>query len=153
MRNFLLIAMLVLLGHKLAEAERPWTPQEKAQLELKFRQLDKNQDLELSREEMILTQKENFLIIDADGDGFITLSEFMGYRKPGAGRYLDRRRFELRRWSFYRLDFNLDRRLSEEEYSFHALGAFRSMDSDGNSKISFQEFSRLPMKRRGYSNN
>lgn len=85
--------------------------------------------------------------IDENNDDLIAIGEFLGYRGPGAERYLTRRQLELRKYTFYKKDFDLDRRLSREEYVFEARKNFNNLDADRDAVVSFAEFSRLPTAR------
>jgi len=129
------------------EAEN-WTEAELAKLKENFARLDKDKNQWISIQEMAKLEEEKFNAIDANKDGLLTISEFMGYRAPGANRYLTSANYSLRKSSFYRMDFDLDKKLSLEEFYFSVNKKFFSVDRNNDGKITFEEFSRLPLTRR-----
>ncbi|MEM6491359.1 MAG: hypothetical protein AAF684_05565 [Pseudomonadota bacterium] len=130
-----------------AAAAQDWTPEELEELRARFILLDLDGDEQVRFEDMAQERLRQFDAFDENGDGAVAIGEFMGFRAPGADRYLTRRQFELRRYTFYKTDFDLDRSLSDEEFLFDARKNFNNLDADRDGIVTFTEFSRLPIPR------
>jgi len=128
-------------------AAQNWTPDELEELRTRYALLDLDNDDQVTFDDMTEETLRQFNQIDVNNDDLIAIGEFLGYRGPGADRYLTRRQIELRRYTFYKKDFDLDRRLSREEYVFEARKNFNNLDADRDNVVTFAEFSRLPKAR------
>lgn len=138
--------IIIALSGATALAQPGGLPPER--LEQNFQRLDLNVDGVLTADEFAQVRADNFGLIDGNGDGFIAEGEMMGYRGEGRGKYLSRRQFELRRKAFYKMDKNLDRFLSLDEYLFKAKLSFNSLDANRDGQVTFEEFSRPPVTAR-----
>lgn len=128
-------------------AAQEWSEAELSDLRAKFVLLDIDGDERVTFEDMAQERLKQFRAYDQNGDGFVAIGEWMGFRGPGAERYLTRREYEIRRWTFYKTDFDLDRRLSDEEFVFDARKAFNSLDANRDDIVTFEEYARLPLPR------
>ena len=143
-----LSVLLIGLLAATASAAQDWTEQELEALRAKFILLDINGDDIITIQDMADERIRQFENIDFNGDGRILIGEFIGFRAPGADKYLTRRELELRKYTFYKWDFNLDRSLDKEEFLFQTQLSFNNLDADRSGEVDFAEFSRLPATRR-----
>lgn len=146
LRGLRLLSVVLVLAASGAQAQE-WNAAELSDLRANFILLDIDGDEQVRFEDMAAEQLRKFRARDENNDGFVAIGEWMGYRAPGAARYLTRRQFELRRWSFYKSDFDLDRQLSDEEFLFEARKHFNSLDANRDGVVLFEEFARLPHAR------
>jgi len=122
-------------------------PEERDELRARFILLDLDGDERVTFDDMAAEKLRQFDLYDANNDNAIAIGEFLGYRGPGADRYLTRRQLELRRYTFYKTDCDLDRRLSDEEFVFEARKNFNNLDANRDGVVTFAEFSVLPKAR------
>lgn len=125
-----------------------WSDAELAKLKENFQSVDTDKNGIISIQELAAIQEGKFKSMDKNGDGFLTIGEFVGFRGPTAGRYLTATEYKRRQWSFYRLDFDLDRKVNIEEFLYSVNQQFFNLDRDNNGKVTFEEFTRLPLTRR-----
>lgn len=147
LRRFRLLIVGLLASAASSAAAQEWTEGELSDLRAKFILLDIDGDEQVTFLDMAQERLRQFNRIDDNNDKFVSIGEWMGYRAPGAEKYLTRREYELRRWSFYKTDFDLDRRLSNEEFVFETRKSFNNLDVNRDGIVTFEEFARLPLPR------
>ncbi|MBL8669830.1 MAG: EF-hand domain-containing protein [Alphaproteobacteria bacterium] len=147
-RNLALFPVLAaLLWPGAAAAQRDWTAQELETLRTQFDSLDRDRSGDVTALEWTEPTRKLFKRLDKNKNGFVEEGEFMAWRAPSADVYMTAPAFGARRQVFYQTDFDLDRRLHLEEFLFQAMLAFRNRDTDRDGRVTFEEFSRLPLGR------
>lgn len=104
-------------------------------------ELDTDGSGALSAAEWTEPTRVSFRKLDKNKDKFVAEGEFMGWRAPGADKYMTASAFARRRKLFSQADFDLDRRLSEEEFLFQAFLGFKNLDRNRDNQLSLDELS------------
>lgn len=115
-----------------------------------FRGIDLLRDGEVTAEELSAERRRTFRGADANGDNRLTIGEFMGYfGRLGAERLTDYFWQGDVQKEFYRLDINLNRRLSADEWNAPAIWFIARYDLNRDLTVEEDEYVRelLPNTR------
>jgi len=106
-----------------------------------FARVDSNQDGAVDRAEFLADMRAQFVRMDADVDGFITVDEVQAYRQP----YLKGENGDSKRLSLdgpdpvMSADANLDFRVSLAEFTALAEETFARLDADADGRLTADE--------------
>ena len=125
-----------------------------------FLSLDLNGDGVLSQDEFRSAQVKTFADADIDGNGYLTNEEFPtlmaalfprafsnGSRAATSHAVSDVRPVRSHSNAFNRFDENGDGLISREEFITQRMARFFSLDTDGNGKLTWDEFSNAKSER------
>ena len=143
MKNLLLFLTLLLLTNPLYAAS----------LETEFKQLDKNNDNYISKDELLDVQKSSMeeqnsqilRALDTDKSGAVTREEFISFYDNFPPLKADNKDFNTK---FDELDANKDNQLDvneinkfrDDNFDNENEELFSVLDSNGDNQISYQEF-------------
>lgn len=109
-----------------------------------FERADANNDGAVTFDEMRRARDAMVARIDADGDGRISLREFLDFKRPGSAR---QRSSEWRRRVFARIDADGDGFVSQAEREASLKRRFARVDANGDGRVSRAELDAARARR------